>query len=82
MEKLIGRKRNPDIGLSMSSENINNDKNDKNVKNEQNYLINNNDNNDSMKKLVDECFNDFIKGETNKLIENYNLLKQKFYESI
>ena len=79
MEKLIGRKRNPDIGLSISSENINNDKN---IKNEQYYLINNNDNNESMKKLVDECFNDFIKGETNKLIENYNLLKQKFYESI
>ena len=45
-------------------------------------LIINNENKDSMKELVDECFDNFIKGNTNKLIENYNLLKQKFFESV
>ena len=78
MEKMIGKKRylendNPE------SEYINN-KSDNTISN--NKFINDKSKDTSMNKLIDECFNDFIKGNTNKLLEDCNLLKQKFYESI
>jgi hypothetical protein len=51
------------------------------IKSKENEIIESTNSND-MKKVIDDCFNDFINGNTNKLYENYNLLKQKFYEII
>ena len=74
MEKMIGKKRYLE-NETQESENVIN-------KISNNNSMNNEGKNTSMNKLIDECFNDFIKGNTNKLFEDYNLLKQKFYESI
>ena len=74
MEKMIGKKR------YLENETLESEKVINKISN--NNSINNEGKNASMNKLIDECFNDFIKGNTNKLFEDYNLLKQKFYESI
>ena len=76
MEKFIGKKRN----IDHKAINIDNKKEEKN-KDEKNMTPENNKNNE-MKRIIDDCFNDFINGNTNKLLENYNLLKQKFYEVV
>ena len=79
MDKMTGKKRLNDE--SSGEEQITSKKlkiNEDKIK-----IINDKDENiDSMNKLVDECFNDFIKGDTKALIENYNLLKLKFFDSL
>ena len=77
MEKFIGKKRNMDFE-PLNDNNIENDIKDKEVDEDQEK----NKNNSEMDKLIDDCFNDFMNSNTNKLFENYNLLKQKFYELI
>ena len=79
--KLTGQKRRPDFDKYNNETFYYEDNNKEHNKNFNKYL-NNKDTNIFMNKLVDECFNDFLIGNTNKLIEDYNLLKQKFYESI
>ena len=76
METFIGKKRNTEhkeIDINNQNEVKTKNKNYKNIDDK---------NNNDMKKIIDECFNDFNNGNTNKLFENYNLLKQKFYEVI
>ena len=77
MEKFIGKKRNMDFE-PLNDNNIENDIKDKEVDEDQEK----NKNNSERDKLIDDCFNDFMNSNTNKLFENYNLLKQKFYELI
>ena len=77
MEKFIGKKRNMDFE-PLNDNNIENDIKDKEV----DEVKEKNKTNSEMDKLIDDCFNDFMNGNTNKLFENYNLLKQKFYELI
>ena len=77
MEKYTGKKRNSEYEIPFKSDFISRNQNIKD-----NNLENKEVNNDEFKILNDECFNNFIKGDTNKLIENYNLMKQKFYDSI
>ena len=67
MEKFIGKKRN----IEHKAINSNNKKEEKN-KDEKNMIPENNKNNE-MKRIIDDCFNDFINGNTNKLLENYNI---------
>ena len=76
MESFIGKKRNTE-----HKEIENNNQKENKTKKENNK---NDDfkNNDDMNKIIDDCFNDFINGNSNKLFENYNLLKQKFYEVV
>ena len=76
---MIGKKRYLEYEKE-ESEYINNNKTENKITN--NNYINDKGKDTSMNKLIDECFNDFVKGNTNKLFEDYNLLKQKFYESI
>ena len=77
MDKFIGKKRN----IEPKSLIENNNSNKMKIKSKENEIIESTNSND-MKELIDDCFNDFINGNTNKLYENYNLLKQKFYEII
>ena len=77
MDKFIGKKRN----IEQKSLIENNNSNKMKIKSKENEIIESTNSND-MKELIDDCFNDFINGNTNKLYENYNLLKQKFYEII
>ena len=77
MDKFIGKKRN----IEPKSLIDNNNSNKMKIKSKENEIIESTNSND-MKELIDDCFNDFINGNTNKLYENYNLLKQKFYEII
>ena len=77
MDKFIGKKRNIEPKTLIDD----NNKNDHKIKIKENEIVENTNSND-MKKVIDDCFDDFIKGNTNKLYENYNLLKQKFYEII
>ena len=77
MEKFIGKKRNIEPKDLLD----NNNKKDIKIIPKENKIEENKNSND-IKKIVDDCFDDFINGNTNKLYENYNLLKQKFYEII
>ena len=77
MDSFIGKKRNTE---HKSIDNINEQNNikkkDKSIENKKgNFEI-------DMNKLIDDCFDNFINDNTNKLFENYNLLKQKFYEIV
>ena len=76
----INKKRKPDFQMPEKAESFHKD-NKTEVKYKSN-IIKNKEDNDSMNALVDTCFNNFINGDTNNLIENYNLLKQKFFDSI
>ena len=71
MDKFIGKKRN----IEPKSLIENNNSNKMKIKSKENEIIESTNSND-MKELIDDCFNDFINGNTNKLYENYNLLKQ------
>ena len=77
MDFFIGKKRN----LEHKILNDINKQNNINL-NEEDIKEDNNSIKSDMNKLIDDCFDDFINGKTNNLIENYNLLKQKFYEAI
>ena len=77
METFIGKKRNIDHKTIAD----NNKQNETKTKNESEQKDDEKNNND-MKNVIDDCFDDFINGNTSKLFENYNLLKQKFYEII
>ena len=43
---------------------------------------NNTNKNELSKNLVENCFNNFINGNTEELIHNYSALTQQFYESM
>ena len=76
----INKKRKSEFQIPEKSESFPKD-NRTEIKYKSN-IIKNKEDNDSMNALVDTCFNNFINGDTNNLIENYNLLKQKFFDSI
>ena len=76
----INKKRKTDFQIQEKSESFTKE-NKAEIKYKSN-IIKNKEDNDSMNALVDTCFDNFINGDTNNLIENYNLLKQKFFDSI
>ena len=76
----INKKRNSEFQIPEKSESF--PKDNRNEIKYKSNIIKNKEDNDSMNALVDTCFNNFINGDTNNLIENYNLLKQKFFDSI
>ena len=76
MEQFIGKKRKIDKKEILYQPDIINNQN------EDEKFQKKEENNATMHKLIDDCYDNLVKGNTNELIENYNMLKQKFYESV